>query len=65
MVSKQYTTLSILMPVAMIIGTSLAIYAYQQSYKLLTMMIYIFGFIIICIFIVITIQSTKKKNYNN
>jgi hypothetical protein len=43
MVSKHYTTLSLLVPVAMIIGTSLAIYTYQQSNKLLTMMIYIFG----------------------
>ena len=65
MVSKHYTTLSLLVPVAMIIGTSLAIYTYQQSNKLLTMMIYIFGFIIICIFIVMTIQSSKKKNYSN
>jgi len=53
------------MPVAMVIGTSFAIYAYQQSNKLLTVMIYIFGFIIICIFIVMTIQSSKKKNNGN
>jgi len=53
------------MPVAMVIGTSFAIYAYQQSDKLLTAMIYIFGFIIICIFTVMTIQSSKKKDYGN
>ena len=65
MVSKHYTILSLLMPVAMVIGTSFAIYAYQQSDKLLTAMIYIFGFIIICIFSVMTIQSSKKKDYGN
>lgn len=65
MVSKHYTILSLLMPVAMVIGTSFAIYAYQQSDKLLIAMIYIFGFIIICIFTVMTIQSSKKKDYGN
>jgi hypothetical protein len=62
MVSKNYTTLSLLMPVAMTIGTLFAIYAYEQSNQLLTMMIYIFGFLIICIFIVVTVQSSKRKN---
>jgi flagellar biogenesis protein FliO len=65
MVSKHYTILSLLLPVAMVIGTSFAIYAYQQSNKLLTMMIYIFGFIILCIFVVMTIQSLKKNNSKN
>lgn len=62
MVSKNYTTLSLLMPVAVTIGTLFAIYAYEQSNQLLTMMIYIFGFLIICIFIVVTVQSSKRKN---
>ncbi len=65
MVSGHYATLSLLVPVAMTIGTSLAISAYKQSNQLLTMMIYGFGFIIICIFVLMTIQSSKMKNYSN
>ena len=65
MVSKHYTILSLLLPVAMLIGTSFAIYVHQQSNKLLTIMIYIFGFIVICIFAFMTIQSLKKNNHKN
>jgi len=65
MVSGHYATLSLLVPVAMTIGTSLAIYAYQQSNILLTMMIYGFGFIIICIFVFMTMLSSKMKSYSN
>lgn len=65
MVSGHYATLSLLVPVAMTIGTSLAIFAYKQSNQLLTMMIYGFEFIIICIFVLMTIHSSKIKNYSN
>lgn len=61
MVSKQFTTLSILLPIAMIIGTSMAIYAYQNSDKLLTFMVYFFGFLVVIIFIIMAVRTPKKR----
>lgn len=60
MVSKQYTILSILLPIAMIIGTSLSIYAYQHSDKLLIFMTYFFGLLVVIIFILMAVRTPKK-----
>jgi hypothetical protein len=61
MVSKQFTALSILLPIAMIFGTSMAIYAYQHSDKLLTFMVYFFGFLVVIIFIIMAVRTPKKR----
>jgi len=61
MVSKQFSTLSVLLPIAMIIGTSLTIYAYQQSNELLAFMVYFFGLIVVIIFIILAFRTSKKK----
>jgi hypothetical protein len=61
MVSKQFTTLSMLLPIAMIIGSSMAIYAYQNSDKLLTFMVYFFGFLVVIIFIIMAVRTPKKR----
>jgi hypothetical protein len=61
MVSKQFTTLCMLLPIAMIIGSSMAIYAYQNSDKLLTFMVYFFGFLVVIIFIIMAVRTPKKR----
>jgi hypothetical protein len=61
MVSKQFTTLSMLLPIAMIIGTSLTIYAYQHSNELLAIMLYFFGFLVVIILIILAFRTSKKS----
>jgi uncharacterized phage infection (PIP) family protein YhgE len=60
MVSKQYTTLSMLLPIAMIFGTSLSIYAYQHSNTLLIIMVYVFGFMVVLIFVIMALRTSNK-----
>ncbi len=61
MVSKQYTILSILMPVAMTIGTLVSIYAFKQSQMGLTAVIAV-GSMLLIILLFHTYRKTKKLN---
>ncbi|MCD4843642.1 MAG: hypothetical protein K8R25_04045 [Methanosarcinales archaeon] len=61
MVSKRYTTYSLFIPVAMVIGTSFTILMYQRSIKMMILMSYISGFLLVCIFIYLAIRPSKPK----
>lgn len=60
MVSKSVTILSFLLPIAMVIGTSLAIFFYE--YKAITLLIFgAVGGIMICIYIFI-LRSERHRS---
>jgi hypothetical protein len=61
MVSKQFTMLSMLLPVAMVIGSSTTIYTYKHSYDLVTFISYILGFSMVIIFLIVTLVNNKKR----
>ena len=61
MVSRQFTILSLLVPVAMIMGTSFTIFVYQHSYKLMILTSYICAFLVVGIFVIIALRPPKKK----
>lgn len=61
MVSKEHSVLSLILPVAMIIGTSITIYAYQQANTVMWIMSYAVGLIFV-VFFFIRMNSKKKRN---
>ncbi len=60
MVSKEFTTLSMLMPVAMSIGTLISIYAYKNSYQSLAL-VTIGGSSLLIILLLYTYGRSKRK----
>ncbi len=60
MVSKQFTTLSMLMPVAMSLGTLIAVYAYKNSQQSLGIVI-LAGIALLIILLFYTYGRSKKK----
>ena len=60
MVSKQFTTLSMLMPVAMSVGTLISVYAYKNSYQSLAM-VAIAGSALLIILLFYTYGKSKSK----
>jgi len=61
MVSKEHSVLSLLLPVAMIIGSSITIYAYMQANTVMWIMSYVVGLIIV-VFFFVKMNSKKKRN---
>lgn len=61
MVSKQFTTLSVLMPVAMSIGVLISIYAYKNSQQDVAI-IAIVGSAFLVTMLFFTYGRIKKKN---
>ncbi len=61
MVSKEHSALSLLLPVAMIIGSSITIYAYKQANTEMWIMSYVVGLIIV-VFFFVKMNSKKKRN---
>lgn len=61
MVSKEFTTLSMLMPVAMSVGTLVSIYIYKNSQQNLAI-IPIVGSAFLIIILFYVYGRTKKKN---
>ncbi|MFA4934456.1 MAG: hypothetical protein WAW23_01605 [Candidatus Methanoperedens sp.] len=61
MVSKEFTTLSMLMPVAMSLGTLISIYAYKNSQQGLAI-VSIAGSALLTILLFYTYGRKKKKN---
>ncbi len=61
MVSKQYTKLAMMLPVAMIIGTLISIYAYKQSQMGISIVIIVcMSLLIVLLFYVY--GTSKKKS---
>ncbi|GFO97196.1 hypothetical protein ig2599ANME_1396 [groundwater metagenome] len=60
MVSKQFSALSILMPVAMSIGTLIAVYAYRNSQQTLAM-VAIISSALLMILLFYTYDRSRKK----
>jgi len=60
MVSKQFTTLSMLMPVAMSIGTLISVYAYKNSYRSLAL-VTIAGTSLLVLLLFYTYGKSKRK----
>jgi hypothetical protein len=61
MVSEKYTALSLMVPVTMVIGTSITILMYRQSYNYMIFMCYFFGFLLVCIFGYMAFIPPRKK----
>jgi hypothetical protein len=61
MVSKEHSILSLLLPIALIIGGSISIYAYKQANTVVWIMSYVIGLIIV-VFFYIKMNSKKKRN---
>lgn len=61
MVSRQFTTLSLLMPVAMSIGTLMAIYAYKASQQGLSIVI-IVGIVLLSYILFYTYGKSKRRS---
>jgi hypothetical protein len=61
MVSKQFTVLSMLMPVAMSIGTLVSIYVYKNSQQSLAV-VPIAGSALLIILLFYTYGKNRKKN---
>jgi hypothetical protein len=59
MVSKNVTTLSFLLPIAMVIGTSIAIEFYEGS-RLFVFTIFAFGGIMLCGYVIV-LRSEKQR----
>lgn len=60
MVSKSVTILSFLLPIAMVIGTSIAIYFYEYSSTILLILIALGG-LMVCIYVLI-LKSQKHRS---
>ncbi len=60
MVSKQFTTLSMLMPVAMSLGTLISVYAFKNSQQSLGIVI-LAGIALLIILLFYTYGKSKKK----
>jgi hypothetical protein len=60
MVTKQFTTLSMLMPVAMSIGTLISVYAYKNSYQSLAL-VTMAGTALLIIVLFYTYGKSRKK----
>ena len=60
MVSKSVTILSFLLPIAMVIGTSIAIYFYSYSSMILLFFIAIGG-LMLCIYVLV-LKSQKHRS---
>lgn len=60
MVSRQYTKLAMLLPLAMIIGTFISIYAYKQSQQGISIVI-IVGMVLLIVLLFHVYGTTKKK----
>ncbi|MFZ3166550.1 MAG: hypothetical protein WA130_02965 [Candidatus Methanoperedens sp.] len=60
MVSKSVTILSFLLPIAMVIGTSIAIYLYEYSSTILLILIAIGG-LMVCAYVLI-LKSQKHRS---
>ncbi len=61
MVSKQFTTLSMLMPLAMSLGTLVSIYIYKNSQQSLAI-VPVAGSALLIIILFYTYGRTRKKN---
>lgn len=61
MVSKQFTTLSMLMPLAMSLGTLISVYAYKNSQQGLAM-VSVAGSALLIIILFYTYGRTRRKN---
>ncbi len=59
MVSKNITILSLLLPVAVVFGTSLAIFFYKY-FSLTLLFLYSGGGLILCIYVII-LKSEKRR----
>jgi uncharacterized integral membrane protein len=60
MVSKQYTKLALLLPIAMITGTVISIYAYKQSQQGISVVM-IIGSLLLIILLFYLYGNTRKK----
>lgn len=60
MVSKNVTLLSFLMPIAMVIGTSIAIEFYKGS-TLSVLALFAFGGIILCAYIIVLRSENQRS----
>jgi len=61
MVSEKFTSLSLMVPVTMVIGTSITIFMCRQSYEHMIFMSYFFGFLLVGIFGYMAFSPPKKK----
>ncbi len=60
MVSKQYTKLALLMPIAMISGTMISIYAYKQSQQAISIVMAA-GSLLLIFLLFYVYGNTRKK----
>lgn len=60
MVSKSVTILSFLLPIAMVIGTSIAIYFYQYS-SLVLLILMAIGGLMLCIYVLV-LRSQRHRS---
>jgi len=64
MVSKNFIILSLLMPIAMIIGTSIAIEFYKNSIPIL-LVLYALGGLMMCAYIIVQQSDPHRLSYKN